>query len=69
MATVMEGSNLPLQTWLPAFYRMTTAKEAISSGQRAKESGVRQKTAWFLQYRLREAWHHGRASDWRRGRG
>ena len=67
--TVMEGSNLPLQTWLPAFYRMTTAKEAISSVQLAKESGVRQKTAWFLQYHLREAWHHGRASDWRSGRG
>ena len=48
-ATVMESSRLPLQAWLLAFYRMTTAKKGISSVQLAKELGVTQKTAWFLQ--------------------
>ena len=56
--TVMESSKLPLQTWLLAFYRMATAKKGISSIQLAKELGITQKTAWFLQQRIREACHH-----------
>ena len=56
--TVMECSKLPLQTWLLAFYIMTTAKKGISSVQLAKELGVTQKTAWFLQQRIREACQH-----------
>lgn len=53
--TVMECSRLHLQTWLLAIYMMTTAHKGISSVQFAKELGVCQKTAWFLQHRIREA--------------
>ena len=53
--TVMEGSKLPLQTWLLALYMMTTARKGISSVQFAKELGVTQKTAWFVANRIREA--------------
>jgi transposase-like protein len=53
--TVMESSRLPLQTWLLAIYMMTTARKGISSVQFAKELGVTQKTAWFLEHRIREA--------------
>ena len=53
--TVMESSRLPLQTWLLALYMMTTARKGISSVQFAKELGVTQKTAWFLEHRIREA--------------
>ena len=53
--TIMEGSKLPLQTWLLAIYMMTTARKGISSVQFAKELGVTQKTAWFLANRIREA--------------
>lgn len=53
--TIMEGSKLPLQTWLLAIYVMTTARQGISSVQFAKELGVTQKTAWFLANRIREA--------------
>ena len=52
--TVMEGSRLPLQTWLLAIYIMTTARKGISSVQFAKELGVVQKTAWYLANRIRE---------------
>ena len=53
--TVMEASKVKLQTWLLAFYMMTTARKGISSVQFAKELGVTQKTAWFLANRIREA--------------
>ncbi len=53
--TVMESSRLPLQTWLLAIYMMTTARKGISSVQFAKELGITQKTAWFLEHRIREA--------------
>jgi len=53
--TIMEASKLPLQTWLLAIYMMTTARKGISSIQFAKELGVTQKTAWFLEHRIREA--------------
>lgn len=53
--TIMEGSKLPLQTWLLAIYIMTTARKGVSSVQFAKELGVTQKTAWFLANRIREA--------------
>ena len=56
--TVMECSRLPLRTWLLAFYIMTTAKKGISSIQLAKELGITQKSAWFLQQRIREACDH-----------
>ena len=35
---------------------MTTARKGISSVQLAKELGVTQKTAWFLEHRIREAY-------------
>ncbi len=58
--TVMESSRLPLQTWLLAIYMMTTARKGISSVQFAKELGVTQKTAWFLEHRIREACTSGK---------
>ena len=53
--TVMEESRLPLQKWLLAMYIMTVARKGISSIQFAKELGVTQKTAWFMEHRIREA--------------
>ena len=53
--TVLAESKLPVQKWLLAAYLMTTARKGISSVQLAKEIGVTQKTAWFLEHRIREA--------------
>ena len=48
-----------MQTWLRAAYLMISARKDISSVPITKESGVIQKTGWFLEYRIREAVHEG----------
>jgi transposase-like protein len=55
IGTVMEASNIPLTTWLPAMYIITAHKKGISSVQLAKDLGVTQKTAWFMLHRIRES--------------
>ncbi|MCY4418247.1 MAG: IS1595 family transposase [Cytophagales bacterium] len=55
MGTIFENSNLDLRVWLAAFYATLTGRKGISSIQLAKELGVTQKTAWFMQHRIREA--------------
>lgn len=54
--TVLAESKISLQKWFFAIYLMTTARKGISSVQLAKELGVTQKTAWFLEHRIREAY-------------
>lgn len=53
--TIFAESRLPLHKWLFAIYLMTSARKGISSVQLSKELGVTQKTAWFLEHRIREA--------------
>lgn len=54
--TVLTESKLPLQKWLMAVYLMIISRKGIiSSAQLAKHLGVTQKTAWFLEHRIREA--------------
>ncbi len=53
--TVLAESKLPLHKWLMAIYMLHTARKGVSSIQIAKELGVTQKTAWFLNHRIREA--------------
>lgn len=59
--TVLAESKIPLHKWLFAIYLMTNARKGISSIQLSKELGVTQKTAWFLEHRIREA--YGNAND------
>lgn len=54
--TILAESKIPLQKWLFAIYLMTTARKGISSCQLARELGITQKTAWFLEHRIREAY-------------
>lgn len=53
--TIFGESKLPLQKWFIAIYLLTTRKKGISSIELAKNIGVSQKTAWFMDHRLREA--------------
>lgn len=53
--TVLAESKIPLHKWLMAIYMLHTARKGVSSVQLAKELGVTQKTAWFLNHRIREA--------------
>src|SRR5438552_6841597 len=54
VGTVYENSKIPLRTWFAAIYLATSSKKGISSLQTARQLGVTQKTAWFLNHRIRE---------------
>jgi transposase-like protein len=53
--TVLAESKVTLHRWLMAIYMLHTARKGVSSVQMAKQLGVTQKTAWFLDHRIREA--------------
>ncbi|MDF2444801.1 MAG: transposase [Moraxellaceae bacterium] len=57
--TIFERSHVPLNLWLYAMYLMVTARKGISSLQLSKELGITQKSAWFVQQRIREACGNG----------
>ncbi len=54
VGTIMENSNIPLNTWFAAIYIATAHKKGISSVQLAKDLGITQKSAWFMLHRIRE---------------
>ena len=53
--TVMEKSRVPLLKWLLAINVMVTARKGFSSIQLAKHLGATQKTAWYMEHRIRRA--------------
>ena len=56
--TVMANSKIPLLKWLYAIYLDTTSLKGVSSMKLHRDLKVTQKTAWFMQQRIREAWAH-----------
>jgi transposase-like protein len=53
--TIFEDSPLGLNKWLPALWQVVNCKNGVSSCETAREMGVTQKTAWFMNHRLRFA--------------
>lgn len=53
--TVFGESKIPLQKWFIAIYLLSVNKKGISSINLANQVGVTQKTAWFMDHRIREA--------------
>ena len=53
LGTIFENSKIKLSTWLAALFILTGHKKGISSHQLACDLGVTQKTAWFLNHRIR----------------
>jgi transposase-like protein len=53
--TIFEHSRISLQKWFTAIYIISAHKKGISSCQLAKDLGVTQKTAWFMEQRIRYA--------------
>jgi len=53
--TVMAGSPLPVRKWVYAIYLDVTSLKGVSSMKLHRDIGVTQKTAWFMQQRIREA--------------
>jgi transposase-like protein len=53
--TIFEDSPLGLDKWLPALWLVVNCKNGVSSCETARDLGVTQKTAWFMNHRLRFA--------------
>ena len=54
--TSLEASKVSLRKWVIAIYLNTTSLKGVSSMKLHRDLKVTQKTAWFMQHRLREAW-------------
>ena len=52
--TVMQDSKLPLSKWAIAFYLVTTNLKGVSSMKLHRDLGITQKTAWYMEHRIRE---------------
>src|SRR6266705_2952841 len=57
--TIFEDSPIGLEKWLPALWLVVNCKNGISSCESARDLGVTQKTAWFMNHRLRYALKDG----------
>ena len=54
VGTIYENTKVPLTKWFLATYILSVHSKGISSLQLANWLGVTQKTAWFLNHRIRE---------------
>lgn len=55
IGTVMEDSPVPLRKWLYAMFLFGIHSKGVASTKMAELLGVTQKTAWFMDHRLRES--------------
>jgi transposase-like protein len=55
VGTIFEDSPIPLKSWLLAVWQITNCKNGISSYELARAIKVTQKTAWFMNHRIRLA--------------
>ncbi len=59
VGTIFEDSPLGLDKWLPAVWMIVNSKNGVSSYEIARALGVTQKTAWFMDHRIRAAMAYG----------
>lgn len=57
--TIMEDSPIGLDKWLAAMWQIVNCKNGISSYEIHRALGITQKTAWFLDHRIRLALTYG----------
>jgi transposase-like protein len=57
--TIFEDSPLGLDKWLAALWLVVNCKNGVSSCEAARDLGVTQKTAWFMNHRIRYALNQG----------
>src|SRR4051812_24555922 len=55
VGTIFEDSPIALKSWLLAVWQGSNCKNGISSYELARALGVTQKTAWFMNHRIRLA--------------
>ena len=65
--TVMEDSPIGLDKWLMAMWLIVNCKNGISSCEVHRAIGITQKSAWFMDHRIRlaMAWERLRKTLWR----
>jgi len=54
VGTIYENTKIPLQKWFIALYLIGNHKKGISSLQLSRDLGITQKSAWFVNHRIRE---------------
>lgn len=59
VGTIFEDSPISLTKWFPAMWLICGAKNGISSYELARAIGVTQKSAWFMNHRIRLALTQG----------
>ncbi len=59
--TIFEKTKVPLQKWFLAVGIMVNAKKSVSSPQLARDLEMNQKSAWYMQQRIRAAMADNRA--------
>jgi transposase-like protein len=57
--TIFEDSPIGLDKWIVAMWFVVNCKNEVSSYEIARAIGVTQKTAWFMDHRIRFALHEG----------
>ena len=53
--TIMQGTHIPLQKWFVAIALVVNAKKSLSSYQLGRDLELNQKSAWYMQQRIRAA--------------
>ncbi len=59
VGTIFEDSSLGFDKWLPAIWLIANSKNGISSYELGRALGITQKTAWFVNHRIRLAMASG----------
>jgi transposase-like protein len=59
VGTIFEDSPLGLDLWLAAMWMIANSKNGVSSHEMARSLGITQKSAWFLNHRVRLAMQTG----------
>lgn len=54
VGTPMENTKIKLRYWFAAIYLLSAHKKGISSHQLGRDLNISQKTAWFLNHRVRQ---------------
>jgi transposase-like protein len=67
--TIFEDSPIGLDKWLLAMWMVVNCKNGVSSYEIARDIGVTQKTAWFMDHRIRFALHQQAPTDKMGGEG
>jgi transposase-like protein len=61
--SIFEDSPLGMDKWMFATWLVSNCKNGVSSCEIARHLGITQKSAWFMDHRIRHAMHSGSFSN------